>query len=422
MRSIAAAAVLTALSLGCGSPSNNPNGPVGPTNCAAPPSADGGVSAVVNGNSQVGVDLLGQLGPAANGGNVFFSPFSISSALAMTYAGAAGSTATQLAAALHFGADPGAVAQGFGALGCELTADGAGPDGGQLDIANAVFGQKGATFEPPFLSLLSSDLGAPLQTVDFAGAPDAARQAINGWVSENTRGKIPQLLAPGSVDSSMRLALANALYFTGSWAAPFDPAATKPASFQTSSGAVSTPMMAGVREEGYVKGAGFAALELSFQGASVAMDLLLPDAPDGLSAFEASLTAASLSATLAQLTPTQLQVELPKFALDSKLDLIPTFKQLGLTLPFDPGQADFSGMDGQKDLSISLLRHEGVLEVDEVGATAAAATVVGLGRGSAAPALPPTSFIADHPFLLVIRDLPTGTLLFLGQVTDPTRP
>ncbi|MHB1844626.1 MAG: serpin family protein [Deltaproteobacteria bacterium] len=420
MRPLTATLAALALCLAC---SPNPNeGPVGPTNCAAPPAQDGGVSAVVTGNSELGIDLFAALAPAADGGNVFFSPYSVSSALAMTYAGASGTTATQMATVLHFGADPIQLAAGLGSLGCRLIADGAGPDGGQLDIANAVFGQKGASFEPAYLSLLQTDLGAALQPVDFAGAPDAARQTIDAWVSEQTRGKIPELLAPGSVDSSMKIALADALYFTGGWQIPFDPSATRPASFTTASGqTVQAPMMSGDLNAGYVKGAGFAALELSFQGASVAMDFILPDSAGGLPQLEAGLSAASFAADLAQLTRTQVSASIPKLQLDTKLDLIPVFKQLGLAIPFDPEQADFSGIDGQRDLSISLIRHEGVLEVDEVGATAAAATVVGI-SGLAAEVPPPTSFVADHPFVVLIRDLPTGTLLFLGQVTDPTQP
>ncbi len=430
-------AALVALALACGpaphssssdggSDAGSPYlGPVGPTNCGSPP--DGGaMDSAATASNALALDLLGPLATA--GGNLFFSPYSISSALAMTYAGANGTTATQMAQILHFGSSAATFAPAAGALACRLQADGAGADGGELDIANAVFGQQGMSFEPAFLSLLADDFGAALQPVDFAGAPDAARQAINQWVSHETHGHISGLLKPGTNLSGTKLALADALYFTALWqdmgqpSSPFDPSLTQAAPFHLDAQqSVQAPMMHGDEPLSvpYAKTSSFALLELPFQDQGLAMDLLLPNDGQGLSQLEASLTVATLSSALGQLAPSQVLVSIPKLALDTSLALVPTFQALGLTLPFDSSQADFSGMDGQRDLFIEFIQHEAVLQIDEAGATAAAATVVGM--SGTAVVSPPPAFTADHPFLLLIRDVPTGTILFLGQVMDPTK-
>ncbi len=443
---IASLAVLVPFALACGStPQHNGDGgtqengadsgnqnapanPAPPSNCGAPPAADAGtVAAVVQGNTTFAANLFTQLAKEADGGNLFFSPYSVSAALAMTYAGAEGQTATQMEQVLGL---PGAaqdIAPAEGALACKLSADGAGADGGELDIANGLFGQQGKTFEPPFLSLLSSDFGAGLQYVDFRGNPDGARQAINQWVSNQTRGMIPDLLPPGTITSDDQFALADALYFTALWAGvngktgPFDPALTQPANFTTPTGTVQAPMMQGDEPQSvpYFHGLGVAAIEMTFQDQGIAMDFFLPDSPTGLPALEALITPATLQTVIGAMTPTTVNVQLPKLNLDTKLNLVSTLQAMGLTNPFDSSQADFSGMDGQKDLFIGLVQHEAVLKVYEAGATAAAATVVAMVGGASPQNV--AQFVADHPFLLLIRDVPTGTILFAGQVTDPTK-
>jgi serpin B len=379
------------------------------------------VSALVVGNNQLAVNLFGQLSTAANGGNLFFSPFSISGALAMMYGGSAGSTAQQMAQVLQFPADPADLAPAFGALECELQANAAGPDGGQLDIANELFGQVGFTFEPSFLSLLQTGYGAPLQTLDF-GDMTAADATINAWVSQQTDGMIPNVLQPGDLPSDTVLALANALYFDGLWQAPFDPSQTQDAAFTlATSGSVQVPMMsmASFGDEPffpYMKGSGFAMAELPYQS-HVAMDILLPDAADGLPQLAAQLTAANLQTWVSQLAATDLSVQLPKFKVDSRPSVMPALQALGLAVPFESGQANFSGIDGQLDIYINAIIHEAVLQVDETGTRAAAVTIVGGGDG--AEQNPPTSFMVNHPFLLLLRDVPTGSVLFVGQVTNP---
>ncbi len=418
IRLAAPLAVLAALSLACGP--SQPPGPIGPSNCGAPPAADGGsVSALVSANGQFAVDLFGQLAAEADGGNVVASPFSVSAAFGMVYAGAAGTTADQIGQVFHFPAAAD-LAPAFGALDCQLEGDAAGPDGGQLDIANRLFAQKTLPLQPAFLSLLQDDYGAPLQTVDFESDPNGALQSIDGWVSQNTAGMIPQLLQPGDVDSSTLLVLADALYFHGLWEAPFDPATTSPGPFQVSAQqSVQVPMMgADVAGASYYRGSGFALLELPYQS-HTAMDIVLPDAVDGLPQLEAQLTAQSLQSWLGQLAIPPgggaIAVQLPRFDLDVRTVLNQPLQALGLTAPFHG--ADFSGIDGAHDLSISKVVHEAVLKVTEAGTEAAAATAVVM--TGALPAPPSTTFDANHPFLLLIRDLPTGEILFVGQVTNP---
>ncbi|MHB8417392.1 MAG: serpin family protein [Myxococcales bacterium] len=410
-----------ALALACG-PTPEPGGdagPIGPSNCAAPPAADAGtVSALSAGNGRFAIDLFNQLASQADGGNVFASPFSVSAAFGMVYAGAAGTTAQQIGQVFDFPAAAPDLAPAFGALDCQLEADGAGPDGGQLDIANGLFGEKTLPFEPAFLSLLQDDYGAPLEKVDFAGDSNGAMQTINQWVSQNTASMIPHLLQPGDLDPSTLLVLADAVYFHGLWQTPFDPNETNPAAFQvTAQQSVQVPTMAEAVAAPYLKGSGFAMIELPYQSRT-AMDILLPDATDGLPQLEAQLTAQNLQSWLSQLAqpPGPISVELPKFSVDVRGDLAQPLQALGLTAPFVA--ADFSGIDGARDISISKVIHEAVLRVEEAGTEAAAATAVVM-TGTAAPEFF-TTFDVNHPFLLVIRDLPTGTILFVGQITDPT--
>ncbi len=413
-------AVLSVLVLACGpAPEPGDGGPTGPSNCGTPPVADAGTaSAVAAGNGQFATDLFGQLAAQADGGNVFASPFSVSAAFGMVYAGAAGTTAQQIGQVFHFPASATDLAPAFGALDCQLEGDGVGPDGGQLDIANGLFGQKSLLFEPAFLSLLQDDYGAPLEKVDFAADSSGAIQTINGWVSQHTAAMIPHLLQPGDVDSSTLLVLADAIYFHGLWQTPFDPNETNPGSFQvTAQQSVQVPMMGEGIAAPYLKSSGFAMIELPYQSRT-AMDILLPDATDGLPQLVAQLTAQNLRSWLSQLAPPPgtISVELPKFNVDVRGDLTQTLRTLGLTAPFY--SADFSGIDGAQDISISKVIHEAVLRVEEAGTEAAAATAVVM-AGSSAPQFY-TTFDVNHPFLLVIRDLPTGTILFVGQITDPT--
>jgi serpin B len=404
-------AALAAFSLACAASK--------PPTCSAPAAAAGAVSALETGNAQFASDLLAQVGAAADGGNFAYSPFSISAALGMTYAGAATSTATQMATTLHFTPAQTDVPAAFAQLDCQIQTDGQ-ADNNQMSIANGLFGQQGKAFEQPFLTALDQDYGAPLQQVDFATNATAATNTIDAWVSTQTEGKIPQLFQPGDLDSSTVLVLADAIYFKGSWATQFETSQTQTGSFSTSdTDQVQVPLMNVTASFKYLKGSNFAMLEMPYAGNQLAMDIVLPDTVDDLPAVAAGFTGATFDGWVSQLSAqAQVAVTLPRFSLDSRFNLTQTLSGMGMPNAFIWQTADFSGIDGSNDLFIGIVVHEATVEVDETGTVAAAATGVGVTGASAVEE--PTIFDANHPFLFVLRDIPTGTLLFVGQVTDPS--
>jgi len=394
-------------------------GPPAPATCSVASGDPAATSQLESGNRDFALALYGPITGAANG-NAFFSPYSISSALAMIAAGANGTTASQLWSVLGL---PGSAGDGmtagvaFANLDCAVRTDGS-SNGNQLNLANAVYGQKGFAFEKSFMTLLSADYGAPLRTEDFEGDPTGATSDINGWVSQETDGKIPTLLSPGIIDAATRLVLVNAIYFKGHWATQFNPMETENAPFTTAAGAqVSVPTMENyyVTPASYAATADYAVAELPYTGGQVAMDIVLPSGDAGLAAVEAELDG---GAFLAGLSPRALQVFLPRFQISQSIELIPTLEGLGIQDAFNPATADFSGMDGARDLVIGFVVHQAVISVDETGSTAAAATAGGAVTLSANIGLP---FIVDHPFLFFIRDLPTSTILFAGQIDDPSQ-
>ena len=390
--------------------------------CGVPAGSAATSAQLVSGNTQLALALVPPVTQAAQG-NAFFSPYSISSALAMVAAGANGDTATQFWATLGLPGSPGdptTAAVAFANLDCAIRTDG-NSSGNQLNLANAVYGQQGFPFEAAFLKILDTDYGAPLQTEDFEGDSSKAIQDINGWVSAQTEGKIPQLVSPASVNSDTRLMLVNAIYFKGSWRTSFDPAETQAEQFlanDTTETSVQT-MSALLPDAGYAAGQGFAVAELPYTGNDLAMDIVLPNGDGGLAALAAQLDGGAVLAALASLRVANLQMALPKFQISQTIDLIPVLEGLGIEDAFSSA-ADFSGIDGSRDLSVSSVIHQAVVEVDETGSTAAAATEVGVGTN--AVGVGPTSilFTVDRPFLFFIRDLPTGTILFAGQVEDPS--
>ncbi len=390
--------------------------------CSAPPADPAALADVESGNAAFAVALLQTFGDG--GGNLVLSPYSVSTALDLAYAGAGTTTATQLADVLGLGSAAASPGPAVAAVACAAETAGS-SDGNQLSIATALFGQRSFTFVPAFLATRKTTSGAPLQPVDFAAAPAAALATVNAWVSTETQAMIPSLLGPGDVDASTVLVLVNALYFKGVWQSGFDPGKTETQPFTRADGSkVSVPLMTqgGPATFGYFKGAGFAIAELPYQGGKVALDVILPDQPNGLAALVTGLSSAQLKDWFGQVAPTGLApLQLPRFKLDTHVELAQPLQALGLTLPFDAAQADFSGMDGAHDLYLQAVVHEAVIDVDETGTTAAAATAVSVATGLSATTTTP-SFIADHPFLFALRDLGTGTLLFLGEVADPTQP
>ena len=279
-----------------------------------------------------------------------------------------------------------------------------------------MWGHRGFPFEGGFLDTLAVNYGAGMRVVDFVADPEAARQAVNKWVAEQTADKIRDILAPGSVTPAMRFVLANAIYFLAAWEDEFDPAYTGPQAFHALAGGTpSVQMMHATRAFGYAAGEGYQAAALPYKGEKLEMVVLLPAAGQ-YEAFENSLTSQRLGQILGTLSDQQLVLSLPKFAVTSNLDLIPLLKGLGLTAPFSAETADFTGITSQTGLFVAVAKHRAFVTVDEAGTEAGAATVI----GGAGTSLPENVMVVDRPFIFLIRDRATGAVLFLGRVTDPS--
>jgi serpin B len=390
--------------------------PMNGLSAETPPLADR--AAMVEGNNAFAIDLYGQL--RTQSGNLFFSPDSISTALAMTYAGARGDTATEMAKTLHFTLPPQRLHPAMGGLLGDLNAP---HDGYKLRMANALWAQQGYTFLDDFLKLTNSDYGAGFKQVDFKDATEAARLTINQWVEQQTDDKIKDLLQPGVLSSSTRLVLTNAIYFKGDWQTQFDKAQTRDEDFHLSAAQnVKAPMMH--REGGfnYFDGGTFQILEIPYKSAELSMIVLLPNDVGGMFALEQSLTAPNTRQWLGQLRPVpKVIMTLPKFKMTQQFELQDTLGAMGMTLAFD-AHADFSGMTGNREFSISAAIHKAYIDVNEEGTEAAAATAVVMRLMMARMQQPaPPVFRADHPFIFLIRDNRSGGILFMGRVTDPTR-
>jgi serpin B len=374
------------------------------------------LSAVVAGNNQFAFDLYAHL--AKEKGNIFLSPSSISTALAMTYAGARGQTAEEMAKTLHFTLDSTRLHPAFAALLREWKAEGKKP-GYQLSIANALWGQKGFGFLPDFLNLTRQDYGAGLIEVDFAHNVELARKTINEWVEEQTRDKIKELFKPGMLSTDTRLALTNAVYFKGDWAAPFQKNQTSDQDFQlTAQDKARVPSMFRTGHYRYADGGTFQALELPYKGNDLSMLVLLPGKVDGLADLEQKLSARGLQDWLGKLRSQEVAVTLPRFKTTREYRLNDVLAAMGMPSAFNADRADFSGMNGTGPrLFISVVVHKAFVDVNEQGTEAAAAT--GVGIALAAAPVKRQIFRADHPFLFLIRDNRSGSILFLGRVIDP---
>lgn len=373
------------------------------------------VTEVVRGNNQFALDLYGRL--RERPGNLFLSPHSISTALAMTYAGARGETAEQMAATLHFSLPQDRLHAEFAALDRQING-GAGGRPYQLSVANALWGQEGDRFLPEFTGLLEKNYGAGLRLVDFRST-EQARRLINTWVEEQTKDKIKHLLQPPYPTPDTSLILTNAIYFKGSWTTPFPKSGTRDEDFITGEARkVRIPTMHRVGRLGYLDGGDFAALELPYAGDRLAMVVLLPTAADGLPAFERAVTAEAIGRWLSRLTPRPVDVSLPRFKVEAGFELQDVLSAMGMPAAFGGG-ADFSGINGRRDLSISAVIHKAFADVNEAGTEAAAATAVAMTRSAVVRPEPPVRFRADHPFLFLIRDKTTGSILFLGRVSHP---
>ena len=366
------------------------------------------LSDVVDGNSAFAWSMYDQL--RGEQGNLFFSPFSISAALGMTYAGAAGATADQMASTLHV-ADPSDFHASFGSLIRDLDGDkGRGYD---LYIANQLFGQDGYPFESTFLDLTNQDYGAELELVDFQGATEPSRKRINEWVAEKTRDKIPELLPQGILDSSTRLVLANAVYFKADWAEQFDEEDTSNRPFTLRDGTqVQVPTMSHKGDYRAYYSANLQAVELDYLDDEVAMLIVMPSGEGTFEEVEGTLLQDGFGPIVAGLHSSELFIQMPKFEFRDKTDLKPRLEALGIVDAFEPTMADFSGI-APTDLYLTAVVHEAYVKVDEQGTEAAAATAVSASDSG------PSSISVNRPFVFAIRDRLTGSILFLGRVDDP---
>ena len=398
--------------------------------------------ALVSGNSAFALDFYHRLSDDSDG-NLFFSPYSISAALAMTYAGAAGETAAQMADALHFDLVPGRLHTVFNGVDLELLkASRDGDDPPELNVANALWGQQGYQFRPEFLNTLAENYGAGLSQLDFTQPESRQKSAkiINGWVSEETNGKIPTIVRPshfGSCDpppeDCTRLVLTNAIYFKGKWAEDyeFDEKDTEDDFFNLADGGtVKVPMMRQKRELRYAEGDNYQAVQLPYQGHRLAMIIFLP-AVGKFDDFADRLDAKTLSGRGDGWSERVVDLTMPRFKLEKSVDAKSALQQLGMIDAFSPliGVADFSGMADFSSLAspdpglyIRDVLHKAFVEVNEKGTEAAAATAVIMAVPVSEPPtpLPPVVMDVDRPFIFLIRDTRTDAILFLGRVADPS--
>ena len=420
-------ALLLLVAVACGDAPGH-SAEVRSTKARATPSAVAAeLKELASGNNAFAFDLYQVL--AREDGNLFYSPYSISLALAMTYAGARGGTEHQMADTLRFHLPQDRLHATFNALDTALASRGEGArgkdgEGFRLHIANAVWGQQGYAFREPFLDVLAEHYGAGLKPVDFAGAPEASRLIANDWVAERTEDRIKDLIPPGVIDGLTRMVLTNAVYFNAAWSDPFDEHGTRARPFHLLDGSiVEVPMMSTEAEFGHAAGDRYQIVDLPYSGHELAMTILLPDR-GRFDEFEEALDAARASRSIKALASRPVNLDLPRFEFESRFRLVETLKAMGMPDAFDSSASDFAGMDGKSCLAgdqgclyIGAVIHKAFVSVDEEGTEAAAATAVGMAAESAKPL--PIRVTVDRPFIFLIRDRATDTILFVGRVAQP---
>ena len=394
---------------------------------AAPAATHAELAELVAGNSAFAFDLYHAL-RETSGGNLFYSPYSISLALAMTYAGAGSETERQMADTLHYLMPQDRLHPAFNALDIELASRGGGEagedgEGFTLNIANAVWGQEGYEFLAPYLDALAENYGAGMRPMDFEGTPEESRIAINDWVAERTEDRIRDLIPRDAINRSTRLVLTNAIYFKAMWLYRFSKDLTNVRPFHLLGGGdVEAPMMMTAKAEwfGYASGDGYQAVELPYKGREMFMTILLPD-PGTFREFEEAMDAALVSRIIEDIERENVELIMPNFEFESEFILRDTLKAMGMPNAFDGFTADFSGMDGRSCPGVCLLIsdafHKAFVSVDEEGTEAAAATGIVERLVSGRP--PPKKVMVDRPFIFLIRDRATDAILFLGRVENP---
>lgn len=386
---------------------------------------EGELNQLVEGNTAFALDFYHAVKEEQE--NFIFSPHSLSVAFAMTYAGARNNTEIQMAQTLHFNLPGERLHAAFNALDLALNSRGQGGENSEgtdfkLNIVNAAWAQDGYPFLQDFLDLLAVDYGAGMYILDFVSDPESSRQTINNWVAQQTEDKIKDLLPPDSIDGLTRLVLTNAIYFYGAWAIPFDEDLTGIGNFYLTDGdVVSVPTMSFSQrtKQGETLLAvvldGYTGVELPYKGKEISMLILVPDRGRFFE-FEQALDANLIDHTVESLTSWDLNLRMPKFKYESEFQLKDTLSQLGMPEAFDPGNADFSGITGTRELAIKEGYHKGFISVDEKGTEAAAATGVVITLTGAGT---PFTVTIDRPFIYLIRDIQTNAILFIGRVMNP---
>jgi serpin B len=379
------------------------------------------VGALGSGNRAFAFDLFHQIARGSAGQNLVLSPYSVSTALAMAYAGARTQTATEIQSTLHFDVAQPQLHEAFNAVDLQLVNRGTGEAGAdgtpfRLNVSNSLWAQRNYTIEPAFLDTLALNYGAGVFLADFANQPDDARVAINGWVSQQTDKLISELLPAGSINVSTRLVLTNTVYFNASWQTKFQEADTHDAPFSKLDGSqVSVPMMHNALAIPYAAGDGYEAVAIPYAGGALRLIAVLPE-PGAYERVEASLNGPWFDALSKQLSAGGLILAFPKLDYAAHTSLKTQLQALGMHGAFEE-DADFSGIT-EDEIFVEDVIHEAVLKVFESGTIAAAATAVTFADASAI--FPDHTVTFDHPFFFAIADEPTGELLFLGRVLDPT--
>ncbi len=348
--------------------------------------------------------------------NVALSPLCNISALSMLLDGARGQTAAQLAKALHQAYPDSSHYLTVTGLLNQITRHG-NAEGSELTLANGVFTQRGFAVRPDYERILVQYYHASATQFDFAGNPEQARIGINFWTANQTKGKLQDLFAPGTLSKDTRLVLTSAVYFHGLWQTEFHDTDTHPAPFHAGAReTVSVPMMSLTAPLGYGEAPGLQILEMRYGGSPLVFDVLLPRTADGLNALETSLTPEKLAAYWNGLGSRPVSVLLPRFRVDTDVSLREALVHMGVSDAFG-GKADFSPIADRNDLVLSDVRHKAFVEVSEQGTIAAALSGSAVSLTSAGP--PPVTFRADHPFLFLIRDPHTGIIVFMGRLMKP---
>jgi serpin B len=384
----------------------------------SPPVVVSDLADLVGGNSAFAWDLYQVL--RGGEGNLFYSPASISLALAMAHAGARGETEEQMAQALHFALDPDRLHPAFNRLDLELARRGQGQgrdgQGFLLSIVNAIWGQEGTQFLAQFLDILAAQYGAGMRLLDFALAPERCRAIINAWASDHTEGRIQDLIPPGAIRRWTRLILTNAVTFRAAWSSPFETALTADDKFFRLDGSESiVPMMNQTESFAYVEGRRYRAVELPYDGVELSMVILLSKA-GAFEAFEAAVDAKQVEAIVQRLSHRRIALTIPRFRFASGFRLADALATMGMPVAFSE-DADFSGMTGKRDLFLADVIHKAFVSLDEEGTEAAAATAAVM-VPIMAPRETPLELRVDRPFIFVIRDIKTGAVLFVGRVVD----